>query len=990
MRNLLTYKHFLLIGLFFAGLLPQVTAQRLGLHVTQPELNIWKTRAAGTLTSGTTNYRATGDVSANSPGDWNRIKANADAFKANPSAERYLPYPTTTTCIPQAFTGEPDHKGQKLRDAAFAYLVTGDVTYRDAVRTELLAQAAEPATDFSNTARWCSNVIRDVNPGFMIAAWMSRMLFAYDYIRPTLSATDKGKLDKWFYHAALYYQARNVDVDLQKIWVNRYNGLYEPITNSNGTTAYDIDKGALTTHYGGATFANLSLWHNNRRGVMTSFFTSVGVMLGEENNVSPAEVGLTAADLSARIALFRERGKLFVKEWLMFSVRPDGTMAEMERWESTQPEQGWQYALILLDHVLVIADHLARAGDLELYNYTTSAGKYGTEGGPKTLQATATHMLKYVDRTLNRYATDQAARSTDNNYRIDAISPLEGKHYVFDTWMAQSNLYWKNAYLKSIYTRQATGTSAYPSAPTGSGQYNAWTGGFGTFPGKLFMFGQLENVVDPYNAAPVVSLTAPATGKSYLAGAGATLAATATDGSGTISKVEFFNGAAKLGEDLTSPYSFTWHNLAPGTYSLTAKATDNAGLTTTSAPVSITVAQASTGTDRTNEAGAVITVSGEFTGGEQRDKAFDNLSETKWCDCKDVASPTWIQYQFGGGQAYAITEYTITSANNLTERDPKGWTLKGSHDGITFTTLDTRSNEVFADRFQKRLFSFANGTAYQYYRFDFTSNGSPSLQLAEIELYGNATTLYRAINLNGAALTIDGNNWEASSSAAAFSATGFTFSNQSVVLNPATDANRATMIRSSIYATASAPATLTLSSVPNGTYDVYLYTWEDNGSITFDINLEGNLVADNYVSGPAGTWAKLGPWRTTISDGTLVLTASNGAGTLSGLEVHKVPAGSSRLATAATPEPAMELPAAYPNPFSDRLRVALGKSRTGTISVALVDLLGNVYYQQEKAVSKEETAVTLELAGQSLKPGVYLLRVQDGHGATRTVKLVKR
>ena len=43
---------------------------------------------------------------------------------------------------------------------------------------------------------------------------------------------------------------------------------------------------------------------------------------------------------------------------------------------------------------------------------------------------------------------------------------------------------------------------------------------------------------------------------------------------------------------MTSPYSLSWSNSAPGTYTLTAVATDNQGATTTSLPVSITVAAA--------------------------------------------------------------------------------------------------------------------------------------------------------------------------------------------------------------------------------------------------------------------------------------------------------------------------------------------------------------------------------------------------------------
>jgi hypothetical protein len=46
----------------------------------------------------------------------------------------------------------------------------------------------------------------------------------------------------------------------------------------------------------------------------------------------------------------------------------------------------------------------------------------------------------------------------------------------------------------------------------------------------------------------------------------------------------------KLGEDRTAPYSHRWNNVATGSYSLTARATDNRGAVTTSTPpTSITV-----------------------------------------------------------------------------------------------------------------------------------------------------------------------------------------------------------------------------------------------------------------------------------------------------------------------------------------------------------------------------------------------------------------
>jgi hypothetical protein len=90
---------------------------------------------------------------------------------------------------------------------------------------------------------------------------------------------------------------------------------------------------------------------------------------------------------------------------------------------------------------------------------------------------------------------------------------------------------------------------------------------------------------------PAVAITAPLPGTLFVAPATIAMTATASDpdAGGSIAKVEFFQGATKLGEDTTAPYAFTWSNVPNGTYSLTARATDNLGKTTTSAPVTVTV-----------------------------------------------------------------------------------------------------------------------------------------------------------------------------------------------------------------------------------------------------------------------------------------------------------------------------------------------------------------------------------------------------------------
>jgi hypothetical protein len=69
---------------------------------------------------------------------------------------------------------------------------------------------------------------------------------------------------------------------------------------------------------------------------------------------------------------------------------------------------------------------------------------------------------------------------------------------------------------------------------------------------------------------------------------------------------------------------------------------------------------------------------------------------------------------------------------------------------------------------------------------------------------------------------------------------------------------------------------------------VFVYSWEDNNSETFDITLQGSVVARGHVSGSAGHWEKLGPWVTNITNGTLAVSAAGGDANLSGIEVWRM------------------------------------------------------------------------------------------------------
>ncbi len=91
------------------------------------------------------------------------------------------------------------------------------------------------------------------------------------------------------------------------------------------------------------------------------------------------------------------------------------------------------------------------------------------------------------------------------------------------------------------------------------------------------------------NVGPSASISSPTDGISLTAPVSITVKAEASDSDGAVKKVEFFVDGSKLGEDVTAPYAVSWNETATGTYSITAKATDDDGASTSSSAVSVTV-----------------------------------------------------------------------------------------------------------------------------------------------------------------------------------------------------------------------------------------------------------------------------------------------------------------------------------------------------------------------------------------------------------------
>jgi len=132
------------------------------------------------------------------------------------------------------------------------------------------------------------------------------------------------------------------------------------------------------------------------------------------------------------------------------------------------------------------------------------------------------------------------------------------------------------------------------------------------------------------------------------------------------------------------------------------------------------------------------TVSGSSNNGSTYDKykALDKNSTTQWMA---TAFPCWLKYDFG----YAVRVYTYTiDSRARTDLAPKTWTIEGSNDDSSWTTLDTQSNITSWGSINS--YSIASPASYRYYRISITAGISASYcTIAELTL--NSSPSYQGL-----------------------------------------------------------------------------------------------------------------------------------------------------------------------------------------------------------------------------------------------------
>ena len=245
-----------------------------------------------------------------------------------------------------------------------------------------------------------------------------------------------------------------------------------------------------------------------------------------------------------------------------------------------------------------------------------------------------------------------------------------------------------------------------------------------------------------------------------------------------------------------------------------------------------------------------------------------------------------------------------------------------------------------------------------------------------------STRFYRGINLNGGAMTIDNNAW-AGSSTTNYSVNGTSYANQGQQLSPATDASRASMLRDCRYSNS---LNFSLTAVPNGTYLVSAYVWEDNNSEIFNLSLNGVRVQSNISTGAAGSWKKVGPFTTTVTNGTIQLATTGGTVNLSGVEVWSQTTSSSRTLTTAAGSPSV-----YPNPIEGSLtqvQIEATLPAAESIQVQVMSSMGVNVAQGTLNFTAGTSSQPLTVG--SLQPGTYVVRFVSGSLAGTTLSLMKK
>jgi F5/8 type C domain len=120
--------------------------------------------------------------------------------------------------------------------------------------------------------------------------------------------------------------------------------------------------------------------------------------------------------------------------------------------------------------------------------------------------------------------------------------------------------------------------------------------------------------------------------------------------------------------------------------------------------------------------------------------AFNGATANGW---GTAGLPCWLQLDIGAGNGWILDSYGIAGGYAGAPNGPQAWTLEGSNDGSTWTTLDTQTGQTTGWGFagggailNNYTIAAPGTTAYRYFRLNITANNGGALTEID-ELYLN-------------------------------------------------------------------------------------------------------------------------------------------------------------------------------------------------------------------------------------------------------------
>jgi hypothetical protein len=354
---------------------------------------------------------------------------------------------------------------------------------------------------------------------------------------------------------------------------------------------------------------------------------------------------------------------------------------------------------------------------------------------------------------------------------------------------------------------------------------------------------------------------------------------------------------------------------------------------------------------------------------------IDNLATTKYYISGRRA--LWVEYI--SPRTAILSRYTITSGNDVPDRDPKDWKLLGSNDGTVWAVLDSQLNQQFSGRRLTRTFPLdTNTTAFQYYRLQITANnGHTGTQFSEWELWERRR---QAISFGEVPpLTYGDEPFDliAGSSAGlpvelqVISGPG-TFTDSMLALTGAGNiVVRATQAGNEQYFPATADVTIAVNKAEQSISFGEMMPRALQDTVHLPVLSSGGLPLQYSITQGSGYLA--GNVLTLTHEGQVTIRASQPGND----NYEAAQPVEQTLLVYGTEHPKKEIKVkVYPNPNNGHFKVKLEGAKEKDYAITVFDMRG--YIVSSTVVKKGAKQFEVTLALQHPQPGVYYLHVSDG------------